>query len=130
VLGKTLRRQLPRGREHRERDRQIESRALLPKRRRREVDGDAPVQRPLERGRDDAASHAVLRLLAGTVGEPDDGEPRHARLKVRLDLHASRLEADERVGDCPGEHSTHGRHRGAPKGNAPVPNELRKSYGV
>ena len=101
-------RNLARGREHRERDRQVEARALLPQPRGREVDRDPP-QRPLELGRGDPAPDAVLRLLAGAVGEPDDREPRQAALEVRLDLDAAGVEADERVGDGAREHPTHAR---------------------
>ena len=40
----------------------------------REVDRDPPRRWPLELADDDAAPHAMLRLLAGAVGEPDDRE--------------------------------------------------------
>ena len=79
VLCEPLRRELPRGGEHGERDRQIESGALLAQRGGREVDRDPPVERPLERRRDDAAPDAVLRLLARAVGETDDREPGNCR---------------------------------------------------
>jgi hypothetical protein len=72
----------------------------------------------------------VLRLLAGAVGEADDREPRDARLEVGLDLDASRLEADERVGDRTSEHAVHGRDRGARNSRAPVSICLRKTYDV
>ena len=52
----------------------------------------------------DAAAHAVLRLLTGTVGEPDDREARNARLKVRLDLDFARLEPDESLSHGAREH--------------------------
>ena len=79
-------------------------------------------------GRDDAAPHAVLRLLARTVGETDDREARDPRLEMRLDLDLPRLEADERMGDRASEHPRHGRHWGRPNGQAPVPISLRESY--
>ena len=74
VLGEALRRKLPRRREHGQRDREVEPRSLLPERSGREVHRDPAVQRPLEGGGDDPAPHAVLRLLAGAVREPDDRE--------------------------------------------------------
>ena len=47
---------------------------------------------------DDAAPDAVLGLLAGPVGEPDDRERGQlARADVRLHLDPPRLEADEGV---------------------------------
>ena len=104
VLGQALGRDLPRRPEHGERDRQVEPRPLLAQRGRREVDGDAPVDRPLEGGGDDATADAVLRLLAGTVGEPDDRKAGDARLEVRLDLDATRLEPDESLSHCAREH--------------------------
>ena len=58
---------LLRSRQHRERDRQVEARALLPQLRRREVDRD-PVPAATQLGRGDAAADALLRLLAGAVG--------------------------------------------------------------
>ena len=112
VLGEPLGRELPRRAEDRERDRQVEARALLAQRGGREIDGDPAVDRPLERGGDDAAADAVLRLLARAVGEPDDREPGDARLQVRLDLDLPRLEADERVRERASEHPRHGRHGG------------------
>ena len=54
----------------------------------------------------DAAADAVLRLLAGTVGETDDGEPGDALREVRLDLDPSRLQPDEREGDGSPEHTS------------------------
>ena len=60
--------------------------------------------RPLELGRGDAAANPLLRLLASTVGKPDDRERRHAPLEVGLDLDATRIEADESVSDRSGEH--------------------------
>ena len=103
VPGERARRQLPRGGEHRQRDRQVEARSLLAQVGRCEVDRD-PAQRPLELGGRDAAADALLRLLAGAVGEPDDRERRHAALEVGLDLDAARIEADEGVGDGSREH--------------------------
>ena len=106
VVGEALGRKLAGRGEHRERDGQVEARALLAQRRGREVDGDPPVERPLERRGDDTASDAVLRFLARAVGEADDREPRHAGLEMRLDLDTTRLEADESVGHRTCQHPT------------------------
>jgi hypothetical protein len=105
VLGQSLPRELPRRCEHRQGDREVEAGALLAQPCRREVDGDAPVERPLEQRRRDAAADAVLRLRAGAIGQSDDRESRDAALEVGLDLHAARLEADQSVGDGAREHT-------------------------
>ena len=104
VLGEALGWHLQRGRQHRERDREVEPGALLAQTRGREVDRD-PLQRPLELRRADAAPNPVLRLGAGAVGEPDDREAGQAAVDVSLDLDPPRLEADEGVGDGAREHS-------------------------
>jgi hypothetical protein len=98
VLGERLPRHLPRRGEDGERDRQVESRTLLAQRGGREVDRDLAL-RPPERGGRDAASHAVLRLLARAVGEADDREAGHAAVQVGLDLHPPRVQPDDRVRD-------------------------------
>ena len=82
-------RDLARGRKDSKRDRQVEVRALLAEIGRREVDGD-PAPGPLELGGGNAAADAVLRLLAGAIGEPDDRERWHAVLQVRLHLDPTR----------------------------------------
>src|SRR5215211_5341241 len=96
-------RELAGGGEDRERDREVEARALLPQPGRGEVDGDAPGG-PLELGRGDAAPDSVLRLLAGAVGKPDNREAREAVLEVRLDLDLACLETDEGMGNGAREH--------------------------
>ena len=53
-----------------------------------------------------AAAHAVLRLLARAVDEPDDREAGTPSLDVRFDVDASRLQADEGVRDGAREHPT------------------------
>src|SRR5947208_14624765 len=70
---------------------------------RREVDRDTTPWK-IELGREDAAAHALLRLLAGTVGESDDRQRRCAALDVRFHLHPPRLQADEGKGDRAREH--------------------------
>ena len=56
---------------------------------------------------DDAAVDAVLRLLAGAVGEPDDRERGQiGRDEVRLDLHPAWLEADDGGGEGAREHTS------------------------
>ena len=52
----------------------------------------------------------MLRLLAGTVGKPDDREEGDAALDMRLDLDTPRLEADEGKGDRAREHTSTLRH--------------------
>jgi len=78
---------LPRRREHRKRDREIESRSLLAQLCRREIHGEPPIG-PVQLGRGDAATDALLGLLAGPVGQADDCERRQPVLEVRLDLDA------------------------------------------
>jgi hypothetical protein len=51
----------------------------------------------------------MLRLLAGAIGEPDDGEARDAVVEVGLDLDAAGIEADERMRDGAREHSSQAR---------------------
>jgi hypothetical protein len=75
MLADAIERHLPGGGEDRQSDGQVERRALLAERRRRKVHGDAPLAGPLEGGGVHARAHAVLRLLARTIGEPDDREP-------------------------------------------------------
>jgi hypothetical protein len=116
VLGEAFRRELTRRGKNRERDRQIEARSLLPQRRRSEIDGDPPVERPLQRRRHDPASDSMLRFLAGTVGEPDDCEPRDAWLHMRLDLHLARFETDESMSERACEHASDGRREGVTQG--------------
>ena len=62
-------RELLRGAEHGECDRQIEAGSLLPQFGRGEVDGDATVGEP-QLGRRDPAAHALTRLLARAIGAP------------------------------------------------------------
>jgi hypothetical protein len=105
VPAQRLGRQLPRRREHRQGDRQIEPRALLTQLGGRKVDRDPP-HRPLELGRRDPGANAFLRLLAGAIGEADDRERRHTELQVGLDLDAAGVEPYKRVRDGAGEHTS------------------------
>jgi len=84
--------------EQREGDRQIEPGTFLLELRRREVDRDASP-RKVDPRRANSAPYALLRFLAGTVGEPDDRQRRSTALDVRLHLYPPRLEADEGKGD-------------------------------
>jgi hypothetical protein len=103
VTDERIGRHLPRGRQHRQRDREVEARPFLAQLGRSEIDRDPP-QRPLELGRGDPASHPLLGLLAGTVGQPDDRERRQPALEVRLDLDPARVEPDQGMGDRACEH--------------------------
>jgi hypothetical protein len=104
VCREAQRRDLPGSGEQRQSDREIEARALLPQCGRRKIDRD-DLAGPFEQRRVDAASHAMLRLLAGTVCEADDRERGLLpRAQVRLDLDLARLEADERERDRAAEH--------------------------
>ena len=100
-------RQLLRGGEHGQRDRQVEAGAFLAQLGGREVDGDAPVREAQLCGRDPAAD-ALPGLLAGPVGEADDREAGKAVANVGfdVDVDAPRLEADERVRDRACEHAS------------------------
>ena len=103
VLGERLRRDLARGGEHGQRDRQVVARALLAQPGRREVDRDAP-KRPLELRARDSGSDSLLGLLTGLVRQPDDREGRYAALEVGLDLDRPRVETDEGMGDGARKH--------------------------
>src|SRR5829696_3531760 len=105
VLLEPRNRNLVRGGEHRERDRQVEARSLLAQRRRREIDDDPlPPARPLELGGDDPAADALLRLLAGAVRQPDDREAGNPALQMGLHLDAAGVEPDEGMRDGSCEH--------------------------
>ena len=54
----------------------------------------------------------MLGLLTGAIGEADDREAGNARLEMRLDLDAPRLEADESVSHRTCEHPRDARRRG------------------
>ena len=97
VLSEPLGGDLVRGGKHRERDRKVETRPLLPQPRRREVDGEPP-ERPLELRARDAAPDPLLRFLAGLVRESDDRERGDAALEMRLDLDGPGFEPDESMG--------------------------------
>jgi len=65
----------------------------------------ADLQRPLELGARDPAPYPLLRLLAGLVRKPDDGEGGDAALEVRLDLDGPGVETVERMGERACEHT-------------------------
>ncbi len=88
----------------RKRDRQVEAGAFLAQGGRGEIDRDAPHGRPLELGGGDPRADALLRLLAGAVGEPDDRERVDPPLQVCFDLDAARVDADECMRDGASEH--------------------------
>jgi hypothetical protein len=94
--------------EDRERDREVEARALLAQTRRCQVDRDPP-QWELELGRGDPTPHALLRFLAGAIREAHDREGGHSALEVRLHLDPTSVEADERMRDRPSEQGTQAR---------------------
>src|SRR5581483_8866231 len=98
-------RQLPRSRQQSKRDREVETGAFLPQLGRCEVDGDA-ARREAQLGGGDPASDPLTRFLAGAIGEADDREAGNAVANVRLDVDASRLEADERMRDRACKHGS------------------------
>ena len=112
-------------RQDREGDREIEGGSLLPEARRRQVHDDPPAG-PLEFSGRDPAADALLRLLAGAAGEPDDRERRHAALEVRFDLDAPRLEAHERMRHGAGKHPPTVASRDARDSRVSVP--IRKLF--
>jgi hypothetical protein len=128
-VGEPLRRDLPGGGENSKRDRKVVARPLLAKPRGREVDRDPP-HRPLELGGGYPGPDPFLRLLAGAVGEPDDGEARNARLEVRLDLDLARLEPDECMGDRACKHGSTVPGRRSRVVTAFPEIELQECYGV
>ena len=107
VQGEQVARHLPGCRENRERDREVEAGPLLAQARRREVDRD-PAAGPVPLRRRDPAADALLRLLAGAVGQPDDREGGDAAADVGLHLDATGVEADDGVGDRAREHPADG----------------------
>ena len=107
MLEEAMRGQLVRAGENGEGDRKVEPRPLLAERRRSEVDRDPIAGGPGQHRVDDPALHAVLRLLTGAIGEPDDRERRQVgRDEVRLDVDATRLEPDDGRGDSPCDHAS------------------------
>ena len=109
VLEQPLRRELKGAGKKRQRNRKVESRPLLAQCRGSEVDRDPVPAGPRQHCVDDAAVNAVLRLLTGAIGEPDDGERRQVGgNEIRLDLDTARLESDDGGGESAGEHTTDG----------------------
>ena len=58
----------------------------------------------------------MLRFLTGPVRKPDDCEPGYAGLQMGLDLHLSRLEADECMSDRACKHACDRRREGVTRG--------------
>ena len=98
------------GGEDRARDGEVEARAGLAHRRRREVDRDA-LERELEARVEDRRPHALARLAHGAVGQADDREVGQARAHVDLDRDAPRIESVDGEGGDAGEHGGHARPR-------------------
>ena len=92
------------------RDRQIVVAAFLRQIRRREIDGDA-ARGQRQAGGDHRRAHPFARLGDGFVGQTDDGEGRHARRNLHLDVDGPDLDAFEcdrgdaldHVRPCPGQ---------------------------
>jgi hypothetical protein len=55
--------------------------------------------------RRDPRANPLTRLLAGAIGEADDGEARDPVPNVRLHVDPARLEADERMRDRACKHT-------------------------
>ena len=106
----------------RARDREVEARAGLAQRGRREVDGD-PLARELEARVEDRRPDPLAGLAHGAVGESDDGEARQARADVDLDGDLARVEAVDGEGGDAGEH-------GRPRWPARVTVEARALRGL
>ncbi len=117
VLGQPLGRELARRREHGERDRQVEPRALLAER----AGARLTVIRRLSGHSSDAETTPLrTRCFASwqaRSASPTIAKPGTARLDVRLDLDPARLEADERMGDRAREHPADGRRGGVTVGS-------------
>ena len=98
-------RELLRRCEERERDREVEAGSLLAQLGGRKIDRD-PAGREAQLCRGDSRAHPLTRLLAGAIGEADDGEARDAVASVRLHVDPTRLEADERMRDRACKHAS------------------------
>ena len=89
-----LRGHLRGGREHPHRDRQVEARAFLAERPRREVHDDA-AQRPLQPSALDRRPDPVAGVLDPRAGQPGDRERREPATDVRLDGDEVAPDADD-----------------------------------
>ena len=78
-----------------ERDRQIVVAAFLGQVGRREIDGDAARRQREPRG-DQRRAHPLARFGNRLVGQADDGEGRHARRDLHLDVDGPDFDALER----------------------------------
>jgi len=93
------------GDEHRDRDRGVETWAVLAHVRGREVDDD-PAQRPLETGVFHRGTDAIARVLRGGAWQPGERQRRQPSTDEGLDHHPVPADADDRD---PGHPSVHGR---------------------
>ena len=96
-------RELARGGDETEADRELESRAGLANPARREVDRD-PLLRELEVRRQQCGADALARLADRGVRQPDDVIAGEARRDVDLDGHDVTVDARERGAANRGEH--------------------------
>ena len=98
------RRQLMRRGEHRERDREVEPRALLAQARGREVDRDPPHRETRARPRRCPLRTRSFASWQARSASPTIANDGRASCEVGLDLDPARLEADERMRDRSSEH--------------------------
>ena len=99
------------GGEDRARDGEVEARAGLAQRRRRQVDGQT-LEGELEAGVEDRRAHALACLPHRAVAQADDGEGRQSGAHVDLHGDAPRLETIDGEGGDASEHGRHARPRG------------------
>ena len=91
------------GRQHAERDRQVERGAGLPHVGGRQVHGH-PLQRELEAAVPDGRPHAVAALAHAGIRQPDHRELRQPERHVHLDHDRDGLDPDDGGGAEAGEH--------------------------
>ena len=96
---------LTRGGEDGKGDREVEGRPFFAQSGRRKIDHN-PCLWKFELGRRDSTAHSLLRLLAGAVGQPDDGQRGLAAREMGFDFDPSRLQSDERVCSRASDHAS------------------------
>jgi hypothetical protein len=104
VAGQFVARQHTHGRQQGQRDRQVEVAAFLLQVGGGEVHGDA-LQRQRQAEGGQRRAHPLAALAHRLVGQPDDGEGRHAAAHLHLDVDVEHLDPGE--GDC-GDAGDHG----------------------